>query len=385
MIRLMRYTFFKEAETKRKLMAFIKDAEMLSMGRQCLIFEEQFAKKQERKHTVFVSSGSTANLALLQALLNLGRLKKGDFVGVSAITWATNVMPIIQLGLVPKMIDVELDTLNVSSIELAKKMKGLSAFFITNVLGFSSDLSAISKLCKKEKIILLEDNCESLGSRHKGKLFGNFGLASTFSFFVGHHISTIEGGMIATDDEELYRMLALVRAHGWDRNLPGAHQKKLRETHKVDPFYGQYSFYDLAYNIRPTEISGFLGQTQLAHLDTIVKIRERNFRRVHKIIEKNEKLIPLRFDHIDVVSCFAVPVIARDHTTAIRLKKEFTNAEVEIRPIIAGNIAKQPFYKKYAKHELMPNAEFIHTNGFYFGNHPELEEKELKLLEKLLQ
>ncbi|MEK7193024.1 MAG: DegT/DnrJ/EryC1/StrS aminotransferase family protein, partial [Patescibacteria group bacterium] len=353
MIRLMRYTFFKEAETKRKLMAFIKDAEMLSMGRQCLIFEEQFAKKQERKHTVFVSSGSTANLALLQALLNLGRLKKGDFVGVSAITWATNVMPIIQLGLVPKMIDVELDTLNVSSIELAKKMKGLSAFFITNVLGFSSDLSAISKLCKKEKIILLEDNCESLGSRHKGKLFGNFGLASTFSFFVGHHISTIEGGMIATDDEELYRMLALVRAHGWDRNLPGAHQKKLRETHKVDPFYGQYSFYDLAYNIRPTEISGFLGQTQLAHLDTIVKIRERNFRRVHKIIEKNEKLIPLRFDHIDVVSCFAVPVIARDHSTAIRLKKDFINAEVEIRPIIAGNIAKQPFYKKYAKQELM--------------------------------
>src|SRR3989338_4500365 len=277
MIKLTKYSFHNEAETKRALIDFIQNADVLSMGREVQKFEESFVQKQGRTYAVFVNSGSSANLVLFQALLNLGRLKKGARVGFSALTWSTNVMPIIQLGMVPVPIDCELDTLNVSSEILRRHIKDLDCFFITNALWLSSDIDRIEALWKEEGVVLLEDNCESLGSKAYGKLLGNFSLASTFSFFVGHHLSTIEGGMICTDDEKLYHMLTMVRAHGWDRNLPRDAQKAIRTTYKIDDFFSKYTFYHLGYNARPTEISGFLGVSQLGFLGEIVKRRERNF------------------------------------------------------------------------------------------------------------
>jgi len=223
MIKLMKSSFFKEDDTKELLIEFIKKAETFSMGDQCRLFEEKFAEKQGRKHALFVSSGSMANLVLIQALLNLGHLKKGDRVGVSALTWATNIMPIIQLGLEPVILDCEIKTLNVS-ISILEKAENLRAVFLTNVLGFCDDITKITDYCSENNILLLEDNCESLGSRFAGKMLGNFGFASTFSSFVGHHFSTIEGGVVATDDTELHKMLMMVRAHGWDRNLEPADQ-----------------------------------------------------------------------------------------------------------------------------------------------------------------
>src|SRR3989344_9620202 len=201
-IKLIKSTFYKEKETKAQLMSFISSSKQLSFGRECIKFEENFARHQGRKFSVFFNSGSFANLALVQALLNLGWLKRGDRTGFSALTWPTNVMPLIQLGLEPIPIDVELDTLNVSGKKLATILKksGLKAFFITNLLGFCDDIDKIKNICKKEKIILIEDNCEALGTVYKDKKLGNYGLASTFSFFVGHHLSTIEGGAVCTDD-----------------------------------------------------------------------------------------------------------------------------------------------------------------------------------------
>ncbi|KKP72069.1 MAG: DegT/DnrJ/EryC1/StrS aminotransferase, partial [Candidatus Roizmanbacteria bacterium GW2011_GWA2_35_19] len=244
MIKLIKSTFYKEEQTKEKLNDFIKSATQLSIGKECEKFERNFAKYQKRKHSVFLNSGSSANLALIQALLNLGKLKKGDMVGFSAVTWATNPMPLIQLGLKAVPVDVELSSLNISSktLEAIIKKYPLKALFITNLLGFCDDIDKISRICKKNKIILIEDNCESLGTVYKGKLLGNFGYASTFSFFVGHHMSTIEGGSICTDDEELATMLVLVRAHGWDRNLPPEKQIVLRKQHKTEStFYSRYT------------------------------------------------------------------------------------------------------------------------------------------------
>src|SRR3989338_10474023 len=216
MIKLVKSSFHNERETKKKLADFI------------------FAAKQRRKHAVYVNSGSSANLILIQSLLNLGRLKKGDRVGFSALTWATNIMTLIQLGLVPVAIDCEMKTLNVSPSKLKEKINDIDALFITNVLGFSDDIVSIARLCTKHGIPLYEDNCESLGSSVAGRLLGNFGEASTFSFYVGHHISTIEGGMVCTDDEDLYHMLVMVRAHGWDRNLPREAQDNLRKINGID-------------------------------------------------------------------------------------------------------------------------------------------------------
>lgn len=387
MIKLMKSTFYYESEVKQLLAEFILKAEVLSMGVECKKFEEQFAKKQERKYALFVSSGSMANLVLIQALLNMGKLSRGDKVLVSSLTWATNIMPIIQLGLVPVALDCEMQTLNVSSKILIENLEknDIKALFLTNVLGFSDDINVIKKVCKEKNILFLEDNCESLGSKVDDVLLGNFGLASTFSTFVGHHFSTIEGGMICTDDEALYDMLLMVRAHGWDRNLSQGKQKDIREKNGINDFFSRYTFYDLAYNARPTEINGFIGNAQLQYWDEIVSIREENFKRFQSTVEGNNDFLPLRMKHMEVVSNFAMPIICKSQELFVKYKERFEEAGVEIRPIIAGDMTKQPFYRKYVTEiQVCKNADFVHKNGFYFPNNPELTEEEVSLLVQLL-
>lgn len=385
MIKLMKSTFYHEAKTKAALVDFITRAEILSMGEQCRTFEIGFAKKQARATAIFVASGSAANLVLLQALLNLGRLKPGARVGFSALTWATNVMPILQLGLRPVALDCELNTLNVSPKTL-QAAGALDAVFLTNVLGLCDDLPSIKKYCQEKNIILLEDNCESLGSKIDGLLLGNFSLASTFSFFVGHHMSTIEGGMVCTDDQELAEMVTMVRAHGWDRNIPPVRQDAWRKKFQVEEFYAKYTFYDLAYNARPTEINGFIGNTQLPYWDEIVSRRADNFRRFHEATKKNSEIYVLKTDHMDLVSNFAMPVVYRTNNSLNSARKKFNATGAEIRPVIAGDMTAQPFYKKYVPDAMpCPNSALIHRQGLYFGNNPELTEEEIQTLESILR
>lgn len=385
MIKLIKSTFIHERETKTKLCRFIENATQLSIGEQCKKFEQGFLQYQGRKYCVFVNSGSSANLAIIQALINLGKLTKGDAVGFSALTWSTNVMPLIQLGLKPVPIDCELDTLNVSPriLKSVIKKQPIKMLFLTNLLGFCDAIDEIAQICKKNNIILIEDNCESLGTVYKGKRLGNFGLASTFSFYVGHHMSTIEGGAVCTDNRELDTMLQFVRAHGWDRNLTEDRQLKIRiKNHVNETFYSRYTFYDLGYNFRTTEIQGFIGNIQLMYLDEIVSKRQSNFLRIaNEIYKKTEKYIPIRYDHIDVISNFAVPLICRTQEIRDQLVKK-CDGIVEIRPVVGGDITAQPFYHKYVKEISLPcpNARLIHEQGLYFGNNPELTTKDIKTL-----
>lgn len=364
-----------------KLAEFVRTTHMLSMGERCRKFELEFATLQERRFAVLVCNGSAANLGLIQALLNLGRLKRGDKVGVSSVTWATNVMPLMQLGLVPVALDCSIDHLNVTSAELEKHIKDLRAVFLTNVLGLCGDIDAVKALCDKHKVLLLEDNCESLGTRYKGKLLGNYGEASTFSFFVGHHLSTIEGGMICTDDEELYEMLVMVRAHGWDRNISEKTRAGLRKKHKVDDFRAKYTFYESAYNLRPTEITGFLGTLQLPMLNGTIDKRLKNFRRFQEAVAKKpDWYYPLQAGHIERLSSFAMPVVTKSPAILADAVKRFTAAGVENRPIIAGNIQEHPFWTKEFSSPLCKNAHVIHTQGLYFPNNPDLSDAEVQSL-----
>lgn len=387
MITLVKSTFYKENHTKKKISEFINNAKFLSFGKECEKFENSFAKYQGRKFCVFVNSGSSANLALIQSLLNLDKLKKGDYIGFSSLTWATNAMPLIQLGLQAIPIDIELGTLNVSSRNLEdvlKKIK-IKALFLTNLLGFCDDIDKIKEICKREKIILLEDNCESLGTVYKGKKLGNFGLASTFSFYVGHHMSTIEGGAICTDSGELATMLRLVRAHGWDRNLDFARQKKIRDKYKVNStFYSRYTFYDLGYNLRPTEINGFIGNTQLEYINEIIDKRNKNFTELaKKIYLRTDLYFPLKYNHIDMVSNFAVPIVCKTKKIRDELVKR-CDGKIEIRPIVGGDITSQPFFSKYMRafSKSNPTARLVHEQGLYFGNNPELTHAEIEQLIK---
>lgn len=385
MIKLIKSTFYKEKETKEKLCDFISRAEILSMGEECKKFEKKFAQKQGRKFAVFVNSGSSANLILIQALLNLGYFKKGDKIGVSALTWGTNVMPIIQLGLVPVAVDCEIESLNISSKTLSERIDDLNGLFLTNALGFSHDISEIKNICSEKNIVFIEDNCEALGSKTSGVLLGNFGLASTFSFFVGHHISTIESGMICTDDEELYFALVMARAHGWDRNLPAPKQQELRNKYCVDDFYSKYAFYELGFNVRSTEINGFLGNIQIDYWDEIVSKRFEIFKIFQIAEENNDDFLPLKVKRMNIISNFAMPVICKNQGIFEKYKEKFKNNNIEIRPIIAGDITQQPFYKKYVSDiRNCLNAQFIHQNSFYFPNNPELSGDEINLLVELL-
>jgi CDP-4-dehydro-6-deoxyglucose reductase, E1 len=389
MIKLIKSTFYKEEETKKILSDFIMNSQQLSIGSECRKFEKSFAKYQGRKYCVLVNSGSSANLAIIQALLNLGKLHKGDAVGFSAITWSTNVMPLLQLGLTPIPIDVELDTLNVSSKKFLETLKkvDIKMLFLTNLLGFCDDIDEIRDICKKRKILLVEDNCESLGTEYKGQKLGNYGVASTFSFYVGHHMSTIEGGAVCTDDEEIETMLQMVRAHGWDRNLTEKKQLKVRTKHNINSsFYSRYTFYDLGYNLRSTEINGLIGNIQLKYINQIVKKREENFKRFAKALYKNEKFYPLRYDHIDVVSNFAVPVICKSQKIRDELISRCEGV-IETRPIVGGDMTQQPFFQKYmpmyATLSWESNANLVNENGLYFGNNPDLTEEEIQTIIKV--
>ncbi len=389
MIPLMKNAFSNEQETKEKLAEFIVKADRLSMGEECAKFENEFAAFQGQKEAILFNSGGSANLAIFQTLKNLGLLKEGDNVGFSALTWSTNIMPIIQLGLKPVAVDCAPQTLNIMSETLEQRLEEveLKALFVTNVLGLAGDLDKIREICENRGIILLEDNCEALGTELSQGKTGTFGKMASFSFFVAHHMSTIEGGMICTDDSECAEMLRIVRANGWDRNLTSAQQHKWRKKYGIaSEFDAKYTFFDLGYNIRPTEITGFLGRCQLKFLEDNIRAREKNYLRLEKSLNKNPDFFSFDRDHIKLLSNFAFPVLCKDPETKERYISQFAGAGVEIRPMIAGNIQKQPFYSKYVpKNYDLPGADKAHDCGFYFGNYPELTEADMQTLQSCLE
>ncbi len=384
MIPLMKNAFLEESATREALASFLKEDAPLSMGKQCAAFESGFASFQGRKHAVLFNSGASANLALLQACINAGKLRRGANIGFSSVTWATNVMPIIQLQMLPVPLDCSQETLNVMSSNLEERLSDtpLDAVFITNALGFTGDLEVIRDLCNKKGILLLEDNCESLGTALPEGYAGNFGLASTFSFYIAHHMSTIEGGMVCTDDDDLSDMLRLVRANGWDRNLSPEAQARIRKEHEIkDDLEAKYSFYDLGFNLRPTEITGLLGNMQLNYLPSAIEKRALTYEKFAGIIANNPDLIPVKSAHLSVVSNFALPILCKTQEVKARYLDRFLQREIELRPIIAGNMQNQPFYKKYVtKRYPLPGADFIQQNGFYCGNCPDYTEGDLSAI-----
>ena len=385
MIPLMKNTFLKERETKEKLSEFILHADKLSMGEQCAEFEKEFSVFQGTKDAILFNSGASANLAMIQASKNLELLKDGDKVGFSALTWATNVMPIIQLGLEPVPIDCEPATLNVMSNNLEERLAemDLRVFFITNALGFAGNLDAIKRICNDRNILFMEDNCEALGTELNVGRTGNFGVMASFSFYVAHHMSTIEGGMVCTNDSELAEMLRIVRANGWDRNLASNQQDKWRKKYNISSeFEAKYTFYHLGFNFRPTEITGFLGRCQLKYLRESIVRRKKNYAIFEMAVKNNLDLVTLNRSHISILSSFAFPVLCTRSEIREGYLARFIDSNIDVRPMIAGNIQKQPFYRKYLPPESyrLPGANMIHKCGFYCGNYPELTKADIQAI-----
>lgn len=360
------------------LIEWLKTNPRLTKGEKTVEFESAWSKWQNRKYSVFVNSGSSANLAMIYSLMMSNRLKNKKII-VPTISWVTTVAPIMQLGLEPIMCDADTETLGIDITHL-KQLIYLykpTALIIVHILGFPNKMKEILQLCQENNIILLEDSCESMGSTYDVVKTGNFGLLSSFSTYYGHHFSTIEGGLINTDDEELYHILLSIRSHGWDRDLPKSKQKQLRKIEKVSDFRALYTFYYPGFNLRSTDLQAFLGIEQLKRLDDIVKKRNKNFKLYQSLI-KNDFWKIKEFNNV-FVSNFAYPYITHKKNFS-KVVKALNENKIEIRPLVCGSISEQPFWKKTKDDVKMNFAKIVHNQGMYLPNNFQIKEDEIKLI-----
>jgi CDP-6-deoxy-D-xylo-4-hexulose-3-dehydrase len=352
----------------------------LTKGKLTIELEKKWAQKIGTKYSVYVNSGSSAILLSLAALLYLGRIKNKKIV-VPSLSWATDVSSPMLLGMEPIMCDSNLKDLScdLNHMEEIFKEHNPSALILVSTLGLVPNMDKILDLCKKYDVILFEDVCESMGSKYKGKYLGGFGFASFFSAYFGHHISTIEGGFINTSDEDFYHLLLMMRSHGWDRDLPEWKQKELRKKYDVDDFSALYNFYLPGFNLRSTDLQAFIGLMAVDKLDEYSKIRNKNFNLYLKNISNSKLKLEIRDE--DYISNLAFPIVCDDKNEVI---KRLIENNIEVRPLIAGDMSKKPmWYEQYGKLSLC-NSEMVNEFGFYVPNHQDLTEDEIMKICKII-
>ena len=347
---------------------------MYTMGPNVQAFERDFAQYIGSRHCVMVNSGSSANLLMVAALFytkNPGlKLQRGDEVIVPAVSWSTTYYPLYQYGLKIRFVDIDLHTLNYDLDQLGRAISDKTRMIMAvNLLGNPNDFARIRQIIADRDIILIEDNCESMGASYQGKKAGTFGVMGSFSTFFSHHISTMEGGLIVTDDEELYHILLSLRAHGWTRNLP-THNHVCGEKSN-DPFEESWRFVLPGYNVRPLELEGAIGVEQLKRLPAMVEERRKNGKLLQaKLREHPEILIQ---HEIGESSWFGFSLVIRPGSRWTRkiLTAKLNDLGFECRPIVAGNFAKNEVVK-YFDSEVsgtLNNAEHIDKNAVFVGNH----------------
>jgi len=346
----------------------------VTMGEKVKKFEEMFAEYIGVKNAIMVNSGSSANLLALSVLTNpivKDRIQKGEEIITPAITWSTTVFPIINVGAVPSLVDVDLNTYTIDTNEIEKAITDKTrAIMPVHLLGNPCDMKEIIKIAEEHDLFVIEDCCEAHGAEFNGKKVGSFGDISTFSFFFSHHISTIEGGMILTDNEEYGEIAKSLRAHGWIRELKNK-DKIAAEYPEIDE---RFLFINIGFNLRPTEIQGAFGIHQIKKLDKFIEIRRNNARYWTKKLEKYSDYLILPKERLNTKHVwFGYPITVKP--TAPFTRKEFVDflekKGIETRPIMAGNIVEQPVMKlfKYRKVGDLNNSKFIMRNSFFFGNH----------------
>jgi CDP-6-deoxy-D-xylo-4-hexulose-3-dehydrase len=357
-----------------------------TMGREVREFERKFAEFFGTKFAVMSNSGSSANLLAMAAIRYSKKYGRDDHdeVIVPAVSWSTTYYPITQLGYKLRFVDINLKSLNATADAIQAAINSRTAgIFAVNLLGNPSDLEAISKLASDAGIFLLEDNCESMGAMIGTKFTGTFGQIGTFSSFFSHHISTMEGGLSVTDDEELAQLMTSLRAHGWTRELPETNHVHDKTGEKFDDLF---RFVLPGYNLRPLELSGAIGIEQLKKLPAINNQRRLNAEFFKSRIIFEDILIQEEFGNS---SWFGFSLILTGKLSGMRseLVSHLTSKGIESRPIVAGNFTRNPVMKHldHVKLEPLPNADKIHQDGLFVGNSQEDLSKEISILETALR
>ena len=373
----------KEIEAIQKVI----DSDIYSMSKCVEQYESEFASYFGSKYAVMTSSGSTANLIMTAALFfrKENKLQRGDEIIVPAVSWSTTYFPLQQYGLKVKFVDIDLETLNYDLAALEEAISGSTrAIMVVNLLGNPNDFNELTRVIGDRDILVLEDNCESMGATYQGKQCGTFGLMGSFSSFFSHHIATMEGGIVVTDDEECYHLLLALRAHGWTRNLP----KKNQVANKSNNWFEEsFMFVIPGYNVRPLEMSGAIGSEQLKKLPGFLEQRRKNARLFVDIFKNDENFLIQK--EIGTSSWFGFSFIIKESSGINRSKtlQKLEDANIEYRPIVTGDFTKSESLKyfDYEIHDAVKNAKYLDVNGFFVGNSHSNLEKELLYLKEILQ
>lgn len=363
------------------LVSFIKETKRFTQFTKVAEFEAAFAKWQGCRHCVFVNSGSSANLILINSAKEYFGWKNGDEVIVPAVTWPTTVTPVLQCGLTPVFVDANLSDLSLDYDKVSSKISSKTrAIFVAHLLGFPANIARFQEIISGRDIVILEDCCESQGAMINGTKVGNLGVAGTFSFYWGHHMTTVEGGMLCTNNEELYKLFLLKRSHGLARELPPENHAELKEAYKDIEF--NFLFLSDGFNVRNTEFNAVLGLAQMARIDDFIIKRNKNYQEFIKICKNYQNELIL----LDVpgISSFVLPFFFRSKERKETFQAIIREEGIESRPLISGNLLRQPFLSKYYNATDYPNADFIHTNAFYIGNNQFVDGYRLEILASLM-
>lgn len=351
---------------------WIKTHPKLTQGDKVEEFEREFSKWQGRNYSLLVNSGSSANL-LSSYVMKLGKLKNNKVI-IPALSWSTTLSPWIQFGFEPYLCDADKGSLglDLNHLEELFKLHDPAIVMAVNVLGFPNDFNTLNYLCHKYNVILLEDSCEAVYSSYNDIKCGNFGLISTFSGYFAHHFSMIEAGIICTDDFNVYNNLKMIREHGWSRKLDAESSKTLKDNYGISDFNEQFTFYLPGFNVRATEIQGFLGLSQLKKVDSFCQARQENYL-IYRQYLNNPYWRP--DPPGNKIANFAYPVITPKRDQLVQhLKKN----GIECRPMIAGALSEHPVWKEFGTGPTkLPFAEEIHKYGLYLPNNPEMTRGEL--------
>ena len=366
----------------KNLSDYILKTKTLTQGKEVKKFEKRFSNWNKSKYSIFVNSGSSANLLIIFAAKEFYKWKNGDEIIVPSLTWPTTVNPVIQAGLKPIFVDTNFRDLSINYDDLKKKIsKKTKGIFLAHILGFPADINKIRNIIKNKNIKLFEDCCESYGAKVSKKKVGNFGIASSYSFYWAHHMTTIEGGMITTNNLKFYNLCKIKRSHGFARELDTSQHNKIKKKYKDINF--SFLFLSDGFNLRSTNLNAFLGINQLKKLNGYIKMRNENYKKFINCLKPyNSHFHIVSYSNYNSMSSFALPFIFKKNYYLKKFCNLLIKYKIEFRPLVSGDLTKQPYLNNYKSNNKYCN--IVSRNGIYIGNNQFLTSKHFELLKKIL-
>ena len=368
-------------EDKDSLVNFIQTSNRYTNGPKVVEFEKQWSEWLGVKHSLFVSSGSTANFLLLSAMKRRYNLKDGDKVLVPSMTWVTNIAPVIQLGLKPIFCDVDNSNFSFDLEHMAKlhqEHPDIRLVFVTHLFGIPAPINEFKKIIPNA--FYIEDCCESHGAEIYGQKVGTLSEGSTFSSYFGHHMTTVEGGFVSTDDEELYELMRAKRSHGLARECsPERYESYIKQYPDVDK---RFMFITDGYNFRNNEFGAVLGLSQLPRLDSMIQRRREICDEFVSMLERRPDFFHI--PNFEGNSSFCLPFIVKERKWRNQVQEYLEENGIETRPLCSGNLLRQPFLSEYEPFKEFPKVDYLHYHGFFIGNNHLISNEDVRKLDKIL-